>query len=98
MDALNLQQAVVSFNKRRDEAEALLRFSVNRAIQKLGYVGEPVQQNLLPGPTLYHASNLHTIKPRLGERIGAYCERLKQYRDPVNNEVISDPALLQHLQ
>lgn len=43
-----------------------------------------------------HVSSFYTIRPRPGERVGAYCECLQQYRDPVagTNEAISDTVLL----
>jgi hypothetical protein len=46
-----------------------------------------------------HANNLYTVRPRPGEKIGPFCERLQQYRDPVEGtkEEISDSVMIHHL-
>ena len=43
-----------------------------------------------------YSRNLFTVKPRSGERISAYCERLQQYCDLVDGakEAIGDSVLL----
>ena len=106
-DNANLQLAIASFEERRNEAEALLRFSVNNTIQKqLRRMEDPAEMWVTLGNQFnsqtqrsIHASNLYTIKPRTGERISTYCERLLQHQDPANgtDEAISDSVLLQHL-
>ena len=46
-----------------------------------------------------HASNLYTVRPHPGEKIGPFCERLQQYRDPVEGtkEEISDNVMIHYL-
>jgi hypothetical protein len=109
-DNANLQRAIESFRDRRNAAETLLRFSVNNTVQKqLRRMEDPAKMWVTLGNQFnrtysqtqrsIHASNLHTVKPHSGERISTYCERLLQYRDPVDgtDEAISDSVLLQHL-
>ena len=92
------------------QAETLLRFSVNNTIQKqLRHMEDPAKMWITLGNQFnrtysetqrsIHTSNLFTVKPRPGERISTYCERLLQYRDPVDgtDEEILDSVLLQHL-
>jgi hypothetical protein len=109
-DVPNLQQAIESFRKRRNSAEALIRYSVNSTIQKqLLRLQDPAEMwtmlsnqfNKTYSQTQrsIHASNLYTVRPRPGEKIGSFCERLQQYRDPVEGtkEAISDSVMIHHL-
>jgi len=109
-DASNLQRAIDSFNERRKSAVVLIRYSVNTTIQRqLLRLQDPAEMwtmlsnqfNKTYSQTQrsFHASNLHTVRPHPGEKIGSFCERLQQYRDPVEgtNEEISDNATIHHL-
>jgi len=106
----NLELAIESFKQRKNDVETLLRFSVNSTIQKqLRRMEDPAEMWVTLGNQFnrtysqtqrsIHAGNLYTVKPHPGERISNYCERLLQYRDPVDgtDEAISDSVLLQHL-
>jgi len=110
VDNANLQCAIENFKERRNDAETLLRFSVNNTIQKqLRCIEDPAKMWITLGNQFnrtysenqcsIHASNLFTVKPRPGEHISTYCKCLLQYRDPVDgsDEEISDSVLLQHL-
>jgi len=67
-----------------NSAVALIRYSVNTTIQS---------------STKHTLSNLHTVRPHPSEKIGCFCERLQQYRDPVEGtkEEISDNTTIHHL-
>jgi len=106
----NLEQAITTFNYRRNEAEALLRFSVNLVIQqRLRRLEGPVEVWIVPGNRFNKtysqtqrsipSSNLYTAKLRPGGRIGTCRERSQQYQNPVDGtiEAISDAVPLEHL-
>ena len=105
-----LQQAIDSIIERRKSAEALIRYSVNSTIQKqLLCLRDPAEMWTMLSNQFnktysqmqrsIHASNLYTVRPHPGEKIELFCERLQQYRDPVEGtkEEISDNVMIHYL-
>jgi len=109
-DTSNLQRAIDSFNERRKAAVALIRYAVITTIQRqLLRLQDPTEKwTMLSNQfnntysqtqrSLY-ASNLHMVRPHPAEKIGSFCERLQQYRDPIERtkEEITDNATIHHL-
>ena len=101
---------LADYEARRAEAETLIRFSVSEKIrQRITRLDDPAEMWTIlktefdssssKASRAKRAGELYLVRPNNNEKISDYCERLIQYRQPLDgtDEEIPDKALITHI-